>query len=70
MVVQPGNTHGVSDAVLVWLSANDAEDDTIQDILAEIKKKHRVCVYRSGQAPSEDVYRRVILENAVEGCLP
>ncbi|RCX16535.1 hypothetical protein DFR58_11028 [Anaerobacterium chartisolvens] len=70
MVVQPGNTHGVSDAVLVWLSEGDAEDCVIQDILAAIKQRHRVCVYRSGQAPGEEVYRRVILDNAAEGCLP
>lgn len=65
MVVQSGNTGGAP-VVSIWLSKAEFDDKVLQEIINEIKKKYKVCTYRSGQAQSEGIYRKIIVDNALK----
>ena len=48
--------------ICVWLSKQERNDTTINDLINEMKKKHRICTFLSGTVPSEEIVRKMIID--------
>ncbi len=63
MVLQTGNMGG-KPLVSIWLSKDENNDMILQDVIDILKKKYKVCTYRSGQTKREEVYKKIVVDAA------
>jgi len=62
MVIQAGEFDG-TEIIYVWLSKREEESTAISNIIGDLKKRYRVCIFQSGDVPATDYVRKLIMDN-------